>query len=1217
MSIYANTLIMTAVNLTSDSRAGYYWNGGHRMKRGNYRFSASDSQTQSILLNKRYHVLSITIFVAGLLLSVSAFIVVHNRQQTAVYNEFIKASQSRVAVIVQSYAQNVQLVRATKAFFSVKNNVSRKDFHRFTQSLLSHYSGVQALEWIPRVSQKQRRKYELDAQLDFPGFQFRERAKQGTMTPAVLRPEYYPAYYVEPLQGNENATGFDLGSDSIRLKSINLARDTGEIVVSPGIRLVQEGADQYGFLVLDPIYQNLNTSSIEDRQANFIGLIAGVFRIGDMVEDAISRNTTQGLDFSIYDDTEGLATQKLLYSHLARTRNNLPTKVFPLFGISEKLTYTENIKIGGQTLIIKVTPAPGYFNTAPNMYAWGAPLVGLFSTLFWIIYVRTMRRNLQALVRSELSLNKAQEIAHIGNWEWDLQKNEIVGSDEAYRIFGKRPQAFEPNFQSYLEIVHPDDRSLVKSAVDEAITKNKKSFSISHRVVLPDGSVRFLHYSVEVAYAISGKPVRFFGIMQDVTERHLAEEALSESRQRLDLALQSACMGVWIFDLITNKRHYDELACQLLGIDPETFTGTAEEVFRVVHPDDLDMLQVRLARSVEEGISYDLEFRVIWPDGNIHHIASRAKIEHKEDGRPWKFIGVLWDVTERKRAEITLRESQERLGLAVRSASMGVWSYDLVANKRYYDDQTCHLLGIDPATFAGTAEELFQAVHPDDIGMLRIRMAQTIDHNVPYEVEYRAVWPDGSIHHLLTRGKLVCDNQNKPLKVYGVVFEITEWKEAQKKIHNLAFYDPLTGLPNRRLLSDQLQKALASCTRNGLTGAILFIDLDNFKTINDTLGHALGDALLVQVAARLASCVREEDTVARIGGDEFVVMLEYLNEDIQVAATQTESVGDKILAALGQPYQISTNKLYSTCSIGVTLFNDRQRSTDELLKQADIAMYQAKNAGRNTMRFFDPKMQNAVAARSVMEGELREALENQQFQLYYQIQVDACMQPIGAEALIRWNHPDRGLVPPGAFITLAEETGLILPLGQWILETACAQLKAWQQNDLTNQLVLAVNVSARQFHQADFVAQIQATTQRYSINPMLLKLELTESLLLENVEDTVSIMKALNEIGVRLSLDDFGTGYSSLQYLKRLPLDQIKIDQSFVRELAVNSDDRAIVRTIISMAKSMNLDVIAEGVETNEQSQLLLNYGCTWFQGYLFSKPVPIEEFEIQLKQRT
>jgi diguanylate cyclase (GGDEF)-like protein len=438
-------------------------------------------------------------------------------------------------------------------------------------------------------------------------------------------------------------------------------------------------------------------------------------------------------------------------------------------------------------------------------------------------------------------------------------------------------------------------------------------------------------------------------------------------------------------------------------------------------------------------------------------------------------------------------------------------------------------------------------------------------------------------------------------------------KAAENEIQSLAFYDSLTHLPNRRLLLDRLKQALASSLRSEREGALLFIDLDNFKTLNDTHGHDMGDLLLQLVAKRLQICVREGDTVSRLGGDEFIVMLEDLSEHTIEAAAQTESVGEKILATLNQPYQLGIHEYRSTPSIGATLFSNRQQSIEELMKQADIAMYQAKKGGRNTLRFFDPQMQDTINARASLEDELRNALAKHEFQLYYQIQVGNSNRPMGAEALIRWIHPVRGLIPPIQFIPLAEETGLILPIGQWVLETACEQLKTWQKSELTNELVLAVNVSAKQFRQEDFVALVKNAVQRHAINPKLLKLELTESLLLETIEDTIATMNELNEIGVQFSLDDFGTGYSSLQYLKRLPLDQLKIDQSFVRDLVTDSSDKAIVRTIIAMASSLSLDVIAEGVETEEQRMRLLNKGCNNYQGYLFSKPIPIEQFEALL----
>ncbi|MDD5385467.1 MAG: EAL domain-containing protein [Gallionella sp.] len=441
--------------------------------------------------------------------------------------------------------------------------------------------------------------------------------------------------------------------------------------------------------------------------------------------------------------------------------------------------------------------------------------------------------------------------------------------------------------------------------------------------------------------------------------------------------------------------------------------------------------------------------------------------------------------------------------------------------------------------------------------------------------------------------------------------DITERKEAEEKICALAFYDPLTQLPNRRFLLDRLQQALALSTRNDRQGALLFIDLDNFKSINDTQGHAVGDLLLIEVANRLQGCIREGDTTARLGGDEFVVLLEDLDEDEQVAAAQAETVGEKIREIIGQSYLINGHEHHSTASIGITLFRGPVRTMEEMLKRADVALYQAKADGRNAVRFFDPAMQTAVSARVALESDLRRAVsEQEQFLLYYQPQVDSSGRMIGAEALVRWRHPERGMVSPADFIPLAEESGLILPLGHWVMATACEQLAAWAAQPEMAHLTLAVNVSAKQFRLPTFVEEVLALVDYFGVDTAKLKLEVTESLLLDNVDDIIAKMTALKARGISFSMDDFGTGYSSLSYLKRLPLYQLKIDQSFVRDVLTDPNDAAIARIIISLAKSMNLAVIAEGVETEAQREFLELNGCHAFQGYLFSKPVPIKEFE-------
>ena len=473
----------------------------------------------------------------------------------------------------------------------------------------------------------------------------------------------------------------------------------------------------------------------------------------------------------------------------------------------------------------------------------------------------------------------------------------------------------------------------------------------------------------------------------------------------------------------------------------------------------------------------------------------------------------------------------------------------------------------------------------------------------------------GSLDRNLANGATVHITQRRtPDGGTVIVYEdVTALRAAAAEIEQLAFYDPLTHLPNRRLLTDRLARALTASSRSGQHGAVLFLDLDHFKTLNDTLGHDTGDRLLERVAQRLTACVREQDTVARLGGDEFVVMLEGLGKTAVEAEAHAKLVGDKILSSLNQPFRLGAHLHNSTPSIGATLFGDGQKDAGELLKQADIAMYQVKASGRNALRFFNVNMLATITNRALAESDLRTALVLDQFELYYQGQFDADNRPVGAEALVRWHHPLRGVVFPSDFIGLAEETALIVPLGHWVLNAACKQLKRWETVPRRAEMVLAVNVSARQFRPADFVSQVKSVLRETAANPKRLKLELTESLVLANVQDTIEKMNLLKAIGVRFAIDDFGTGQSSLTYLTQLPLNQLKIDQSFVHNIGLQAADATIIETIIGMAANLGLEVLAEGVETVEQRDFLDTHGCGLFQGYLFSKPVSLAEFELQL----
>lgn len=565
-------------------------------------------------------------------------------------------------------------------------------------------------------------------------------------------------------------------------------------------------------------------------------------------------------------------------------------------------------------------------------------------------------------------------------------------------------------------------------------------------------------------------------------------------------------------------------------------------------------------------------------------------------------ISIVRDVTERRQAQEALRisaiafESQE--GILVSNAHNRILRVN---------SALCQMTGFVADELVGHDPSIMRSGQHD--GAFYAELWGAVAEQGVWQGEVWNRRKNGELYPAWLAITAVKNDQAQVSHYVGTYSDISERKSAEEQIQRLAFYDALTGLPNRRLLMDRLGHALATGERHSQRGALLFVDLDDFKTINDTKGHDQGDLLLKQVAERLRTCVRDGDTVARLGGDEFVVMLEHLSSDAVAAAEQAETVAKKILTTLGQSYQLDGFPCRSTPSIGVTLFADQDQSIEELLKRADMAMYQAKAAGRNTLRFFDPQMQTLVTSRAALETDLRDGLAAQQFVLHYQIQVGADGQRVGAEALVRWQHPRRGLVAPVEFIPVAEETGLILPLGEWVLEAACAQQAIWARQPDSAHLKLAVNVSAKQFHQPDFVDQVLAVIQRTGANPRCLKLELTESMLVQNLDDVIHKMKQLRQHGVEFSLDDFGTGYSSLAYLKRLPLEQLKIDQSFVRDILVNPDDATIARTIVALGHSLGLTVIAEGVETAAQRDALAEMDCDAYQGYHFGRPVPADVF--------
>jgi diguanylate cyclase (GGDEF)-like protein/PAS domain S-box-containing protein len=768
-------------------------------------------------------------------------------------------------------------------------------------------------------------------------------------------------------------------------------------------------------------------------------------------------------------------------------------------------------------------------------------------------------------------------------------------------------------------VVHPDDVATIQTCVKSSMT-NMTPWQQEFRVMATDGAYRWL-YGDSVPQRQDDGAIMWYGTLTDITRRKLEQDELMRVREKLveqantlTVAMDHMSDGFLSVNPQGKLTRYNQRFLELLDIPQEVMNGIV---------DGADLIQFQKDRGdfgenftwVETGARADVQSANVrsGPERYIRKTRSGRTLEIRSRSLPdGGGVRTFSDVTHFLEAQSKLYTSETRFRSLTALSSDWFWEQDenfrFVRVDGYDFDQD-----VPSSDFVGRMRWEF-----GNGGLTESQWDEHRNvlaaHKTFRDFEFQRRLKDGSVLWASISGAPVFASDGSFTGYRGIGRDITAQKQREEDIVRLAFYDPLTNLPNRRLLLDRLAKALVTSGRSQTRGALLFIDLDNFKDLNDTMGHDVGDQLLEKVANRLSLCVRQGDTVARFGGDEFVVMLVDLSAEVGGAVDQVKTVGEKILETLNLPFELRGHVHFSTPSIGMTLFSGQHQSVDDLLKRADLAMYQAKEAGRNTMRFFDPEMQAAVARRAALELDLRHGLERQEFVLHYHAVMNREGSVVGVEALVRWLHPQRGRVMPFEFIPAAEQSGLIMQLGYWVLKSACDQLVLWSTDALQQGLTISINISARQFRHAEFVTDILGTLKQTGANPHRLKLELTETLLLTDVHEATAKMQTLREAGVRFALDDFGTGYSSLSYLKNLPLDELKIDQSFVRDLLTDSKNAAIALTVLALGLSLGLDVVAEGVETQAQLDYLAQHGCEFFQGYLFGQPVPVDELQLDSK---
>lgn len=771
-------------------------------------------------------------------------------------------------------------------------------------------------------------------------------------------------------------------------------------------------------------------------------------------------------------------------------------------------------------------------------------------------------------------------------------------------IFAIDPAAAMADPRNMLEHVHPEDRGAYEAALARS-AQELSPLDISHRIMGRDDRIYHARLLGQPHAAADGS-ITWHGITIDETERVEAEARLAESRALQEIAGRSARIGGWRIDLDEQRAAWSDEVCELVGVSPGTaFTRDAMVAFFA--PEWQPRIRQLLAECARTGLPFDEEMELITAASRRLWIRVMGEAVHDSSGSIMQIRGALQDITEQKAARDEARHLAERLSNTLESITDAFMVFDCEWRFTYLNREAERLFGRRREDLLG---RVFWDEYPDT-------------RHSTLEREYREAMAQqrtAEFEFFYPPYNMWLEIRAYPSQAGLTIYfrDISERKRAREEIEFLALYDPLTQLPNRRLLLDRLGQALQKIEGTGLCSAILFLDLDHFKTLNDTLGHDVGDRLLCRAALRLRQCVRRTDTVARFGGDEFAIILERLKHEPDEAIAQACQVAEKVRAVLAQPYEFGYHERHASASIGITLFaNDGADSSDDIMKRADLAMYQAKAAGRGTVRVFDPAMRAAVQSRVKLEADLRKALARGEVVPWFQPQIDHNDRIVGAETLARWLPAGGEPVSPADFISVAEESDLILELGDTVLEAACRLLADWATDPALGPLDFSVNVSPRQFHHPGFVDQVRRIAERTAVRLDRLWLELTESLLLADIEDTARKMTALRADGIRFTLDDFGTGYSSLAYLKRLPLDQLKIDKSFVADALSNSNDAAIVRTIIVLARTMGMDVVAEGVETESVRAALAADGCTIYQGFLFSPALPAAEFEAFVRQRT
>jgi diguanylate cyclase (GGDEF)-like protein/PAS domain S-box-containing protein len=1133
----------------------------------------------------------------GVVATLLAWHLAGRRAEAEARSAFANSAQIAAHALDRRLQRYIDLLYGLDAFATQQPSLSREAFRAYARGLDlgQRQPGVQAIEFIRRVRDGERDAFVERVRAEgFPDFD---------IEPPGRRDEYWVIEYLENLAGNEQAFGLDIRTRDAR-PAAERARDLDSPSMTGRYRLAQETGTSFGLVMYLAVYRGPRPGDVKGRRASLDGFVNVVLRVDDALAGMLAEPATRGMRVALHD--RGPAGGPLV-----------PVSARTLFYATPGAAGTDTAVGIGQwrprhihDLVVAGRQWHLEFEAEPMLSPW-LQRMSLLVLVAGLTFSLLIFGILRAIGRSR---SEAVALARQANRELRTQlsftqqlieaiPNPVFFKDEQGKYLGCN-QAFE----RYVDL--PRDQIIGKTVMD-ILPGDLADKSLSFDTMLldrPGVHAYEAHFADERSgrssdvlvnkatfFDPSGAVAGLVGVIVDITERKQLEASTRESNEKLRAVIQAAPLAIVARGRDGRVRMWNPSAERMFGWKEAEVLGTYPPIVPEHLRDEAEAM--RLKAEAGETLWIEETQRVA-RDGRAMDVSMTVAPILGADGEVDGTIVTIADISPRKHAEAALRQSEEQLRLAMEAAQLAVWYWECDTDQFNYSDGLNVLFGRAREAPGVGYRELQQRLHPDDRELFRAAIRRSIRQGSDFQVDYRVVHSDLAVHWISTRGQVHRGQDGRAQRVIGVAMDITDRKVAEQRIAHMAHHDALTGLPNRVLLRDRIQQAIAQAHRASTQIAVLFIDLDRFKTINDSLGHQLGDRLLQSVASRILVCVREGDTVSRVGGDEFVIVIPGIE-----SSSDASVVASKILEVLGNAFHLHGNDLHVAASIGISLYPGDGSDAETLMRNADTAMYHAKDSGRGNFQFFTQHMNVAAQQRLSLENALRRSIEEREFELHYQPIFELRDRSIlGFEALLRWNPPGGATVQPAEFIATAEESGLIVPIGEWVLREALKQARSWQAPG--RPIRIAINVSARQLARSTFVERLRRLIHEFGMDPGLIELEVTESVIIEGAGGARSALDHIAELGVGLAIDDFGTGYSGLAYLKRLPIDTVKIDQSFVRDLTIDPDDAAIVAAIVAMARGLGVGVVAEGIETEEQLAELQRLGCFRGQGYLLARPM-------------